>query len=942
MSFERTVYPRFGAGDDDGSVSGESGYEPASESVDGANALVQIRDAVIDYPRNYEEEDTSRDVGWEIDVGRADPAANELTRALFLPFVACPLGTERPDPRCLRMYNDQATRFFDSNADLTRRLRETETQLVEQILQLTARIETLKTEKTSEESEKNMLKFKVDGLEEESRRAAELERLVAEKTKELETLVESEECSSRLKDLIGRALEGNVTVDEIKRYRDECDAEGAKLLNTILDRARIAEEAKSKVAELEDRARDERDRPHALGDDADAETRALEVVRSWVEAKHDTTDDDANEFSSSWKAFFNRVLSEIKDDPSGDGGVDPDEVRKVRGISAEIKGFGELKPYEPHEGGGFDNEVSKKNAKKRDSIFDLIVQKKGNVRMVVRFNNKNDVIGKLLQMGALMYKEDPEDDANNLYDVQRKQNGDVITKKVKKWFGIKVTSRNTMRINYVPQEKIKSVSDNTLTSYDLSKSIPLGNVPPTGTRGNHHYTVIEKVPTKVKSHDHRKDQQYLMERIFTTETQEEVYECVAPFVNSAKQGKHVALIAYGGTGSGKTYTMGTERKSLGDSSRGILPRIMQSVRSKFRIKMVEVIPSVAPLELDVKNRMIDLVNPDNNFAQMEIRDANTGQLIPVNKAPADTFKIMHFFSSQKASMKSLEQCEYDKQTYDRYKDVKMSLYDVGKSDIYKAHLESASCVQKKTRVKVEIPDGLHSIECSGAPSSVKRALEQYNACLGKRRSEAKVGNSVSSRSHLVSMVELLDETDRTVGVVYVLDLAGKENQDVIERVNTQDSNKKTEGLYRNWEAAQSNFLTVGINQSLNALIELVKKKKELGSFSLPRKTNEMLKDLLTPAKLDPYKSPFETLMGPLWTRPDSKIMIIACGYPFGTNDEGEPQNFTYNKEVVSSVDDGWKEFFGMDPKSESPLKKLERDAKVYKQLSDVQKTQTRS
>ena len=103
-------------------------------------------------------------------------------------------------------------------------------------------------------------------------------------------------------------------------------------------------------------------------------------------------------------------------------------------------------------------------------------------------------------------------------------------------------------------------------------------------------------------------------------------------------------------------------------------------------------------------------------------------------------------------MKSLEQCEYDKQTYDRYKDVKMSLYDVGKSDLYKAHLESASCVQKKTRVKVEIPDGLHSIECSGAPSSVKRALEQYNACLGKRRSEAKVGNSVSSRSHLVSMV----------------------------------------------------------------------------------------------------------------------------------------------------------------------------------------------
>ena len=41
--------------------------------------------------------------------------------------------------------------------------------------------------------------------------------------------------------------------------------------------------------------------------------------------------------------------------------------------------------------------------------------------------------------------------------------------------------------------------------------------------------------------------------------------------------------------------------------------------------------------------------------------------------------------------------------------------------------------------------------------------------------------------------------------------------------------------------------------------------------------------------------------------------------------------------LFSSVGEGWKTFFGMDQKSESPLKKLERDAKVYKQLSDIQK-----
>lgn len=59
-------------------------------------------------------------------------------------------------------------------------------------------------------------------------------------------------------------------------------------------------------------------------------------------------------------------------------------------------------------------------------------------------------------------------------------------------------------------------------------------------------------------------------------SQNEVYEkCCQPLMNQFVQGFNCCLLAYGQTGAGKSYTMGTQREVVGPQDVGIIPRAAQ-------------------------------------------------------------------------------------------------------------------------------------------------------------------------------------------------------------------------------------------------------------------------------------------------------------------------------------------------------------------------------
>lgn len=88
---------------------------------------------------------------------------------------------------------------------------------------------------------------------------------------------------------------------------------------------------------------------------------------------------------------------------------------------------------------------------------------------------------------------------------------------------------------------------------------------------------------------------FVFDRVFDqNSTQAEVYNTAArPAVMSCLEGYNAALIAYGQTGTGKTYTM--EGETMRGEHRGIIPRTIEdifsyiqndgeSVRSKFLVR----------------------------------------------------------------------------------------------------------------------------------------------------------------------------------------------------------------------------------------------------------------------------------------------------------------------------------------------------------------------
>lgn len=80
---------------------------------------------------------------------------------------------------------------------------------------------------------------------------------------------------------------------------------------------------------------------------------------------------------------------------------------------------------------------------------------------------------------------------------------------------------------------------------------------------------------------------------------EEIYSCVGPsIVRSIFLGRHAALLAYGATGSGKSYTIG-EVDHVGTRSEGVGYRLIRAIFDDPPDEL-DVVPASAPWQIQVQ------------------------------------------------------------------------------------------------------------------------------------------------------------------------------------------------------------------------------------------------------------------------------------------------------------------------------------------------------
>jgi len=103
---------------------------------------------------------------------------------------------------------------------------------------------------------------------------------------------------------------------------------------------------------------------------------------------------------------------------------------------------------------------------------------------------------------------------------------------------------------------------------------------------------------------------------------------VAPIVGSFLEGFNATIFAYGQTGTGKTFTMGTNTRVNGitNSDRGIIPRVLETIfhsNSFFSVK-------ISFLEI-LKEQVYDLLNPSKVRVPITVReDTNTHMFVVPN------------------------------------------------------------------------------------------------------------------------------------------------------------------------------------------------------------------------------------------------------------------------------------------------------------------------
>ncbi|ORX38792.1 P-loop containing nucleoside triphosphate hydrolase protein [Piromyces finnis] len=111
-------------------------------------------------------------------------------------------------------------------------------------------------------------------------------------------------------------------------------------------------------------------------------------------------------------------------------------------------------------------------------------------------------------------------------------------------------------------------------------------------------------------------------------TQETIYNKLCPsLINNFLDGINITVFAYGQTGTGKTYTMGSETSSLNSKeSVGIIPRVIQGVyngieNKKTELNEMEYVVKIMFIEI-YQEQLRDLLHPDTPSKDINIWENN--------------------------------------------------------------------------------------------------------------------------------------------------------------------------------------------------------------------------------------------------------------------------------------------------------------------------------
>lgn len=157
--------------------------------------------------------------------------------------------------------------------------------------------------------------------------------------------------------------------------------------------------------------------------------------------------------------------------------------------------------------------------------------------------------------------------------------------------------------------------------------------------------------------NNQKNQSFCYDYTFPPKTcQIDVYEtCVKPLLNCVFQGYNATVFAYGPTGSGKTYTMGSTTSNLMVNDVGVIPRVIHDLFSRMednrRLKKDQVKVKVSFLQ--VYNEIIkDLLNLKLSTSEsLEIREENN----TMGVANLSRVEVDNAFSTMDLLKKGLKQ-----------------------------------------------------------------------------------------------------------------------------------------------------------------------------------------------------------------------------------------------------------------------------------------------
>ena len=853
------------------------------------------------------------------DNGRVDPAANDLMRALFLPIFSCPLNDDPgAHPLCASVYKAQARDAWVAYYHESNRLNALlETQMMGSAELRRLLADTQDMHMNGEEFHASRIKdlrSRLDKSEFELSEIAKQKQAVDARVTQIE---EQKGCDARIVEALG-SVTAQTLVQTINRLNESgtCGPEQTEQATKLLTEAAELRELRKQRDAQEEVERNKEEQARKKKEEKlrgmTQELAFLETVyHMMVKTGDDFSDKDHEDCGKDVVAFAQK---RFKIKPEGD---------KPTSLS-----YLEL---------GENTEVEKIYR----NILELIVQKAGKIRMMVRFRDKP------------ITRQSKQISVKESYAIGTYGGNNIFEQKDE--FDMYFATLSEEEKNIEDFEKLKTEFDKMSPNEK-----PYVNTPFVGYRLDSseyenlgvYRTLLASKGTGTTEIGLKADgeiQRLSFERVFFDESQEKVFDSLRSFVWSANHTKKpMGIFAYGGTGSGKTHTLiGTEENP------GVLTRLLEEqIKPDMHSESIEVQifethprrPVGSGKNLD--HRVIDLIGLSNNtgviFDDSNKMNINQGEVVYF-----DMEKTVNGTTGLRMKARTISDIAdlYEGDKKDNDMDQRRAAPRILNPKSFRQNSKSLRFTTDDEKDGGQIVD------------AVKRVLKY-------RRTESTDGNQDgSSRSHLVVSIKVKIIGEEVPKKFFVVDMAGKE-----ALFKNDKKPVSGEGTFaRRWGTSE------GINQSLDAFTRYlaltkcklsVSQKSRLSKFSLRNQNtivtahnvDEALKsaycvvdDEDAPQRMPHLKdtkgagsyvdsNAYETfnhirydddplffLTDDIWSDEDSKVMMFACVYPLTKS---------YSRPGLP-VPQTWNDHF--NELGEKLYDKFKRDLGVLREMDYVQR-----